>query len=181
MSPQSRIRRSLPLALCTGVTLALSSAAFAGARVVPFVLKVYASAPGGRDLLSGRYPTALRQLREHGAGALDPGAVNANRCVADAMTRKWTQARVACNAAVHSADAPHFQTAPWAVSSGDSPDRRLAVAYSDRAVMRWFANDRAGARADLAKAMTIAPEAGFLARNEAAVRFHTTEVHARGN
>ncbi len=71
MSPQSRIRRSLPLALRTGVTLTLASVAFAGGRVVPFVLKVYASAPGGRDLLSGRYPTALRQLREHGAGALE--------------------------------------------------------------------------------------------------------------
>jgi hypothetical protein len=47
--------------------------------------------------------------------------------------------------------------------------------------MRWFSNDRAGARADLAKAMAVAPEAGFLARNEAAVRFHTTEVHTRGN
>ncbi len=181
MSSQSRIRRSLPLALCTAATMAMSSVAFAGSHAAPFVLKVYASAPGGHDLLSGRYPIALHQLHEYGSGALDPAAVNANSCVAYAMTRQWQRARAACDAAVQTANAPHFQTAPWAESSGGSPNRRLAVAYSDRAVMRWFSNDRVGARADLAKAMAISPGAGFVARNEAAVKFHTTEVHARGN
>ncbi len=181
MSPQSCKRRSLPLALCTAVTLAMSSVAFAGSHAAPFVLKVYASAPGGRDLLSGRYPIALHQLHEYGTGALDPAAVNTNSCVAYAMTRQWRRARAACDAAVQTADAPHFQAAPWAESSGGSPNRRLAVAYSDRAVMRWFSNDRAGARADLAKAMTVSPGAGFVARNEAAMKLHTTEAHARGN
>ncbi len=179
MSPQNRIRRSLSLALCTGVTLATSPVTFAGGRTVPFVVKIYASAPGGAELLSGRYPSALRQLRKYGAGALDPAAVNANSCVAYAMTSKWQQARTACDAAVQTADAPHFQTAPWAISGGYSPNRRLAVAYSDRAVMRWFSHDRAGARADLAKAMALSPEADFIARNEAAVKFHTAEVRTR--
>jgi hypothetical protein len=40
MSPQNRMRRSLPLALCAGVTLAMSSVAFASGQTVPFVLKV---------------------------------------------------------------------------------------------------------------------------------------------
>jgi hypothetical protein len=181
MSPQNRMRRSLPLALCAGVTLAMSSVAFASGQTVPFVLKVYADAPGGPDLLSGHYPTALKQLREHGPDALDPAAVNANSCVAYALTRNWQQARTACDAAVRTANAPNFQTALWAVSGGGSPDRRLAAAYSDRAVMRWLASDRAGARADLAKAMAISPAAGFVTRNEAAVEFHTAEVHKRGN
>ena len=44
-------------------------------------------------------------------------------------------------------------------------DKRVAVAYSNRAVLRWLARDTVEAYADLAHARTIEPKASFVSRN----------------
>ncbi len=178
MSPSSRARHLLTLAVCTAVAATGSARAWAGNQTHPFVMTAYASAPGGHALLAQRYPAALQQLREYGTGALDPAAVNINSCVAYAMTRQWHAAHSACDAAVRAATNPHAFTAPWVELSGISTQRRLAAAYSDRAVMRWLTDDPAGARADLAKARALEPEAGFVTGNEAALAAHATATDA---
>ena len=47
-----------------------------------------------------------------------------------------------------------------------------AVAYSNRAVLRWLNADAQGARQDLAKAQALAPQATFVIRNMSAMQSH---------
>ena len=100
MTPHSRENRALPLALYAGFALASSAAALAGTQRHPFVLTAYGAGPGGRDLLAGRYPAALRQLRARGSAPRDPRAFSANRCVAFEMTQHLRAAQSACDTAV---------------------------------------------------------------------------------
>jgi hypothetical protein len=163
------------------MSLASSTAAWADAQPQPFVLTAYGSAPGGEDLLRGRYPAAVQQLRIDGRTALEPAAVSANSCVAFAMTQRWHAAQGACNAAVREARNARIDAAPWTESATISSDRALAAAYSDRAVMRWMDGDAHGAQADLERARTFAPQARFVVRNVRALRAHPSAVPAHGS
>ena len=60
-------------------------------------------------------------------------------------------------------------------------DRSLAAAYADRAVLRWLSGDRRGARAGLARAQVLAPQAGFVVKDLSALRSHPPEEHASGS
>ena len=181
MTPHSRTLRALPLALYAAMSLASSTTAWADAQPQPFVLTAYGSAPGGEDLLRGRYPAAVQQLRVTGRSALEPAAISANSCVAFAMTQRWRAAQDACDAAVRDARNARLNAAPWTESATISSDRALAAAYSDRAVMRWMDGDAHGAHVDLERARTFAPQARFVVRNVRALRAHPNAVLAHGS
>ena len=181
MTPHSRKNRALPLALYAGFALASSAAALAGTRRHPFVLTAYGAGPGGRDLLAGRYPAALRQLRARGSAPRDPRAFSANRCVAFEMTQHLRAAQSACDTAVLAARSARLDAAPRSGSSRISADRALAAAYSDRAVLGWLRGDPRGARADLARAQALAPQARFVLRNVAALKSHPLQAQAHGS
>ncbi len=183
MSLHRRNALALPLTLCAGAALAMMSAASAAEQPHRFVLTAYPSAAGGHALLTGRFQAAARQLRERAGGtALDVAAVYTNRCVAFSMTQQWHAARTACDAAVRDANRERFDTllsADWPHTSGKV---RLAAAYTDRGVMRWFSHDAAGAQRDFARARTLSPYSSFVRRNLTAMKFRdTTEVQPRGS
>jgi hypothetical protein len=50
----------------------------------------------------------------------------------------------------------------------------VALAYSNRAVLHWLANDQTSAEKDLAKAEALAPKADFVARNLSALHTRAT-------
>ena len=181
MTSHSRKLRVLSLALYAAMSLASTTAAWADSQPQPFVLTAYGSAPGGRDLLHGRYPAAIEQLRVDGTDTLEPAAVSANSCVAFAMTQRWHAAQDACNAAVRDARSARSGAAPWRESATISTDRAVAAAYADRAVMRWMDGDAHGAHVDLERARTFAPQARFVVRNVRALRAHPNAVLAHGS
>ncbi len=181
MRPHSRTHRALPLALYAGFALAGSAAALAGTQPHPFVLTAYGAGPGGRDLLAGRYPAALRRLRARGGAGPDPKAFSANSCVAFEMTQHLRAAQSACDAAVLAADRARLDAGPRSGSSRISANRALAAAYADRAVLGWLRGDRHGARADLARAQALAPQAEFVRRNIAALKSHPLRAQAHGS
>ena len=182
MSPHTRNALVLPLALCAGLTLSMATPAFAAEQPHPFVLTAYPTVAGGHDLLAGRYPAALQQLRGRtNPAALDAAAVSANRCVALSMTSQWHAAQTACDTAVREASDARLDRPTWAVWSSVEGDKRLAAAYADRGVMRWLSHDHAGAQQDFARARTLSPDSGFVTRNLVALKFHGTEVHPRGS
>lgn len=181
MTSHGRKLRTLPLALYAVMSLASSTAAWADAQPHPFVLTAYGSAPGGQDLLTGRYPAALQQLRASGHAPLDAAAVSANNCVALAMTRRWDAAQSACDAAVREARDARLSAAPWSAAGANSKDRAIAAAYSDRAVLRWMSGNARGARADLDEARVFAPQAGFVVRNVRALRAQALKKVTHGS
>jgi tetratricopeptide (TPR) repeat protein len=155
-----------------GVALALLSGAASAHGAHRFVFTAYGDAPGGAQVLAGRYRAALEDVKNYGGIAdHDPAATNTNRCVAYSMTLSWREARAACDAAVRAAGEESNGGPGW-TGAVVADEERLAIAYANRAVMHWMSNDQAAARRDLRKALALSPKADFVARNVAALDTH---------
>lgn len=163
------------LQLAVAATLLAGSAAHAADEPRTFELTAFSNGTAGPALLSGDYNGAVRALSTH-VRTLDTDAdtTSTNRCVAYVVTRQVEAARTACDAAVREAQ-QQIATLPvsltWA--RGDYRDY-LALAYSNRAVLKWMSNDTAAAQSDLKKAAAVAPRATFVARNLTALQSHST-------
>jgi tetratricopeptide (TPR) repeat protein len=155
--------------------LAVAAAALAGSAAYAdetghFELTVFSNGTAGAALTSGDYNAALGQL-QHGH-SLQNDTTSTNRCVAYAVTRRFDEARVACDAAVRDAQL-QLTSMPVSMSWARSDYREyLAVAYSNRAVLDWMLNNTQAAQSDLKKAAAVAPKAAFVARNETALESH---------
>ncbi len=156
------------------VSLGLLATAFMGlaAAAAPdaFVLVAYSNRTGGAQIAQGEYASAA-QARRSGLQS-DPGALDTNRCVALAMSEQLAQAQRACDSAVRAAVWEQAQLPSWNPASRNMASNAQAVAYSNRAVLRWLSADRRGAQEDLARARTLAPQATFVARNQNAILSH---------
>ena len=156
----------------SAVALALLSGAASAHGAHRFVFTAYRDAPGGAQVLAGRYRAALEEVKDYrGVVDHDPAATNTNRCVAYSMTLSWQEARAACDAAVQAAGAESNDASTW-TGAAVATDERLAIAYANRAVMHWMTHDHAAAQRDLAHALALSPRADFVARNVAALQMH---------
>jgi Flp pilus assembly protein TadD len=160
------------------VTLGILTAALLSTSVPaadtpdPFVLVAYSNRAGGSPLADGDFSAATRALtRVAVRNPLDPVAVATNRCVAYAMTRQLSAARLACDAAVE--DAARAD-AGSVVSQRDprASNATAALAYSNRAVLDWLSARPDAAQQDLARARALAPQADFVRHNLAAMQGH---------
>ena len=88
--------------------------------------------------------------RDRASVQADPGALATNHCVAFAMSEQHAQAQLACDAAVRDAHGEQAQLPSWNPRSHAVAANAEAIAYSNRAVLRWLNADTQGARQDLA-------------------------------
>jgi hypothetical protein len=153
--------------------LAVAAAALAGSAAYAddsrnFELTAFSNGTAGTALLSGDYNTAIGQLQR--GHLLRDETTSTNSCVAYVATRQLQSARVACDAAVRDAQ-QEIASMPVTMSWARSEYRDyLALAYSNRAVLNWLANDASAAQSDLKKAAAVAPKAEFVARNQTALQ-----------
>ena len=153
--------------------LAVAATALAGSAVYAddssnFELTAFSNGTAGTAILSGDYNTALGQLQQR--HVLKNETTSTNRCVAYVVTRQLESARVACDEAVRDAQ-QEIASMPVSMSWARSDYRDyLALAYSNRAVLNYLANDKTAAQSDLKKAAAVAPKAAFVARNQTALQ-----------
>ena len=146
--------------LASALSLSNAQAQTAGKALV---MSVYLDAVGGDSLLAGNYQGAINEIsRRSPTGNLGWLAVATNQCVAYTMTQQWEQAKSRCDAAIADARA---NDADDVFDFGASREKRLATAYSNRAVFNWMHNDKSAAIADLSKARSHAPRLEFVAQN----------------
>jgi hypothetical protein len=150
----------------------ISTAAAAADAPDAFVLVAYSNRAGGAPISQGDYAVAAQVAHEHVSLQSDPGATATNRCVAFAMSEQLSQAQHACDAAIQEARISDTQVLSWTDHGHDQERNAEAVAYSNRAVLRWLNSDAKGAAEDLAKAESIAPHASFVVRNVSAMHSH---------
>jgi tetratricopeptide (TPR) repeat protein len=174
MSSQSRNSRKATQAAKLAVAAALLAAgvgAQAADQPRTFELTAFSNTASGYALVHGNYDLALRQL-DFDAHSLENVTAVTNRCVALIVTRKFEEARHACDTAVRNAKA-EITNLPVSMSWARQDYREyLALAYSNRAVLDWASNDTAAAQEDLKKAEAVAPKAPFVARNLTALQSH---------
>ncbi|HEU4781062.1 MAG TPA: hypothetical protein VFS58_14360 [Steroidobacteraceae bacterium] len=128
------------------------------------MLASFMDAPGGGALMAGRPQRAIEQLGAKGKTNLSAAGLT-NLCVAHTVARDWTQALDACDAALAAAldDRSRMRSRPG--THFQRASKGLAVAYSNRAVMRWLSHDTTASADDLSRARAIAPKANFVVRN----------------
>ena len=171
-SSRNSRKSSQALQLALAATLLAGSAAYAADEPRTFELTAFSNGTAGAALLSGDYNTAVKDLAH--AHPLDGATTSTNRCVAYTVTRQLEAARVACDMAVREAQQA-ISSLPLSMTWARSDYRDyLAVAYSNRAVLNWVANDTGAAQSDLKKAAAAAPKAAFVARNLTALQSHST-------
>ncbi len=155
----------------------ISTGAAAADRPDAFVLVAYSNRAGGTQIGQGQYLSATRASAAGVAG--DPGALATNHCVAFAMSEQLAQAQLACDSAVQAASREQAQLPSWNPRSRAQGANAQALAYSNRAVLRWLHADAQGARQDLARAQALAPQATFVIRNVSAMQTHENAAPAR--
>lgn len=167
-NPPPRLRK---LGAVLALTLVSGAALADGAH--RFVFTAYIDAPGGDDVIAGRYRAALEELKSRpGNMELDSSATNTNRCVAYSMTWQWQEARAACDAAVRAAKEQRIMPPAWWSWAHTPDDDYLALAYANRAVLYWLSQDEVAAQKDLARAKELSPQATFVALNVVALKVH---------
>jgi hypothetical protein len=162
---KSNIRR----AVCTLTSIAMFGSAFwianahADSSNRTLVLSVYADVAAGDTVLAGDYATAIKKIKSHGSyDNIGTVAAATNLCVAYTMVHEWETAQSKCDAAVTSA---RLSDADDVFDFGASRNRRLATAYSNRAVLHWLQRRSDKARADLTRARSLAPRLEFVDSN----------------
>jgi hypothetical protein len=151
-----------------GGALLAGSVAHAADQPNKFVMTAYTNGAGGESLVSGDYQSGLTQALRGVAG--DDTTVT-NKCVAYTMTAQLTAAQSLCDEAVKSAqrDLWHLSASGASLWEQRTLQESLAIAYSNRAVLHWLANDSPAAERDLADAVAIMPKADYVARNLSAL------------
>lgn len=127
------------------------------------VMSAYLDTIGGDSLLAGKYEDAINTIvRRNPSDYLGSLAAATNLCVAYTMTHQWEQAKSRCDAAIVGARA---RDADDVFDFGLGRDKRLATAYSNRAVFNYLHDQKSAAVADLSKARSHAPSLKFVAQN----------------
>jgi hypothetical protein len=146
-------------------SLSLAGAAQAAEERKPFVLTAYSNGAGGANLLAGKYEHALTEIERSKNNMITASSYATNLCVAHTALRHWSEARVACDAAIKDAERrkPRGFTSP--LGDAAEHDTYIAIAYSNRAVVHWLSKEAVPAAEDLAKAHKMAPRADFVVRN----------------
>jgi hypothetical protein len=156
------------LTLAVAAALLTGSVAHAAEASTKFVLTAYTNGAGGDSLVSGDYDAALEAVQRFSSTqSTDASALQTNKCVAYTMKGKLDAARSQCNAAILGAKE---DLASASLAEREQAEEYLAVAYSNRAVLNWVANDAVSAARDLASAVTLSPQSEFVARNISALR-----------
>jgi hypothetical protein len=164
LTPIKRFKRSVaPLAALA--SLMLASAAHADSDAHKLMLSGYEDTAAGPSLMTGHYDSVIKALAAHGPTYQhDPVAASTNLCVAYIVTHQWEAADATCDAAVEAAK-PAVGTTLF---ERKQHDESVALAYSNRAVLRWLEDHPELAANDFAVARLLSPEAEFVSHNVAA-------------
>lgn len=156
-------------------SMMLGAAARAETPSHKLMLSGYADGPQGEALLAGRYDLVILRLAGHGAPFdVDEVSASTNLCVAYIMTRHWSSAQRVCDEALRDA---RLDTPEPTMFSRLARNEEVAIAYSNRAVLKLIEGRAASAADDLAKARALS-HADFVSRNESAAYALTTTVAA---
>jgi hypothetical protein len=169
-------RRTQTLVL--GISATLLGALGHAAGAAPFTLAAYSDALGGREILGGDYKAALRKIdAQTHLSPVDVAPVTANRCVALTLTAQWPAAQAACDAAVEAAEAG--RTPRRTMEEHVLQNEAIAIAYTNRSVLKWLTADAKAAAQDLEHARSLHAELDVVSRNVTALGAHSTVTQVR--
>lgn len=166
-------------ALIIGISAALLGTVSHAAGDSRFTMTAYTNVLGGEEIVSGDYKAALAKLDSKSVVHQSDASVALNRCVALTMTAQWAPAQAACNTAVHYALLARTTHSEGGVQVRQEQDDTIALAYSDRAVLKWLTGDAKAATQDLQRAQTLSHDAALVTQNVNALSARSTLAEVR--
>ncbi len=165
--------KALGFAVLGAMIFGAAARAAAPAPVHKLVLSGYAEGADGSNLRAGRYDAVIRRLAAHGAPFFaDEVSASTNLCVAYIMTRHFKAAHSACDEALRDAE---LDVADPTIFSRMLRNEEVAIAYSNRAVLKAVEGQPVSAADDMAKARALS-QSDFVSENLGAVGELSTTV-----
>ena len=180
-SQQNRDKSSIALRLAVAASLMLGTVQLQAAEPVARpVLTGYSDTVGSDALQSGEYKSMVAEVaRYKDAPTVTAAAYTTNLCVGYIASRQMDEAQKACDSAVRAAKRERTQLSSWMGTSRKAYNEQIAIAYANRAVMYYLANKPEKAAADLNRAESLAPSAGYVTRNLAALSSSNTAAQTK--
>jgi hypothetical protein len=140
------------------------------------VLTAYINGAGGEAVMAGKYDAALTQIKRDRSASSDAYTAKiTNQCVTYAALRQIPQAMSACDEALRAAKYDRIATLRYAPGASYQ-NSYVAIAYTNRAVVHMMAKDVEGAKSDLARAKSLAPDAEFVSQNLLAMETSSSQI-----
>jgi hypothetical protein len=140
------------------------------------VLTAYLNGAGGESVMAGKYDAALTEIKRDRSASSDLYTAKiTNQCVTYAVMKQLTQAKSSCDEALRAAKYDRLGAMRFAPGS-TIQNAYLAIAYTNRAVVQMMAKDVEGAKSDLARAKSLAPDAAFVSQNLLAMETSSSKI-----
>jgi hypothetical protein len=168
-------RHSGKLAIAASI-LSAATAHASDVTAPKMVLTAYINGAGGESVMAGKLDEALTEIqRDHSASSDLYTAKITNQCVAYAAMKLILQALSACDEALRAAKYDRMSSQRFS-SASSMQNSYLAIAYTNRAVVRMMAKDPERAKSDMAHAKSLAPSAEFVSQNLLAMETSTSKI-----
>jgi hypothetical protein len=140
------------------------------------ILTAYVNGVGGESVMEGKYDEALSAIkRDRSASSSTYTAKINNQCVTYAVMRLIPQAMSSCSEALRAAKYDRMGALRYGAGSA-SENSYVAIAYANRAVVHMMAKDVEGAKNDMARAKSLAPDAEFVSKNLLAMGTSSSKI-----
>jgi hypothetical protein len=169
-------RHTGKLAIAATSILSAVAAHAADVTAPKLTLTAYINGAGGEKVMAGKFDEALTEIKQARYVASDEYTAKVtNQCVVYAATKLLPQAKSACDEALRAAKADRMGALRF--SSGSSVQNGyLAIAYANRAVVQMMAKNPEAAKSDMARAKSLAPDAGFVSQNLLAMETSASKI-----
>jgi tetratricopeptide (TPR) repeat protein len=173
----SQKRHTGKLAAIAATSIFSAVAAHASDVTAPkLVLTAYINGAGGESVLAGKYDAALTEIKRDRSASSDLYTAKiTNQCVTYAAMKQLPQAMSACDEALRAAKYDRISALRYAPGSVIQ-NSYVAIAYTNRAVVHMMAKDVEGAKSDLARAKSLAPDAEFVSKNLLAMETSSSKI-----
>ena len=170
--------KSIRLGLCVtmGVATGIALACYPGstdAAERAFEMKEYVDYPGGRQVVAGDFAAAMQAASRNADKSGEAGMIaNTNLCVAFTKTGQFIEAEAVCTKAVTLAEKSGMSA--QRLQYGNDNRRYVAIALSNRGVLRAVSRNPRAATRDFREAVSIARAGAELPRRNLAYLEETT-------
>ena len=173
----SQKRHTGKLAAIAATSIFSAVAAHASDVTAPkLVLTAYINGAGGESVMAGKYDAALTEIKRDRSASSDAYTAKINnQCVTYAVMKQLPQAMSACDEALRAAKADRISALRYSPGSVIQ-NSYVAIAYTNRAVVHMMTKDVEGAKSDLARAKSLAPDAEFVSKNLLAMETSSSKI-----
>jgi hypothetical protein len=170
-------RHTGKLAAIAATSIFSAVAAHASDVTAPkLMLTAFINGAGGESVMAGKYDAALTEIKRDRSASSDLYTAKiTNACVTYAVMKQLTEAKSACNEAVRAAKYDRMGALRFA-SGSKLQNSYVAIAYTNRAVVNMMSKNVEGAKSDLARAKSLAPEAEFVSKNLLAMETSSSKI-----